>query len=289
MSQLVTRPELTFDCPRGISAVPHTVLSFHDQIQSIQEDQLAVEEPLEIRLGGKSLAVTMRTPGHDEELVAGLLYSERVIEGPRDIDVIAHYTGPDDDPRIGNVINVLLNQPGPAIHQRLHRTFFTSSACGLCGKTSLEAIDMDLQPVSGDVTVSLEVLYALAPALAAAQTTFERTGGLHAAALFDAAGQLLALREDVGRHNAVDKVVGHMLLADALPLDQHILMVSGRASFEILQKALVARIPVVAAISAPSSLAVQLALANGITLIGFLRPGRLNVYANSHRIRTEPA
>jgi FdhD protein len=289
MSQLVTRPELTFDCPRGIGAVPHTVLSFHDQIQSIQEDQLAVEEPLEIRLGGKSLAVTMRTPGHDEELVAGLLYSERVIEGPRDIDVIAHYTGPDDDPRIGNVINVLLNQPGPAIHQRLHRTFFTSSACGLCGKTSLDAIDMDLQPVTGDVTVSLEALYALAPALAAAQTTFEQTGGLHAAALFDAAGQLLTLREDVGRHNAVDKVVGHMLLGDALPLDRHILMVSGRASFEILQKALVARIPVVAAISAPSSLAVQLALANGITLIGFLRPGRLNVYANSHRIRTEPA
>ena len=288
MSQIVTRPEIELACPPGIGAVPHTVLSFHHQIQAIQEDQLAVEEPLEIRLGGKSLAVTMRTPGHDEELVAGLLFSERVIEGPRDIDVIAHYAGPDDDPRIGNVINVLLNRPGPAIHERLHRSFFTSSACGLCGKTSLDAIDMDLQPVTGDVTVSLEALYALAPALAAAQTTFERTGGLHAAALFDAAGQLLVVREDVGRHNAVDKVVGRMLLTDAVPLDRHILMVSGRASFEILQKALVARVPVVAAISAPSSLAVQLAHANGITLIGFLRPGRLNVYANSHRIRTEP-
>ena len=231
----------------------------------------------------------MRTPGHDEELVAGLLLSERVIEGSGDVDVIAHYAGPDDDPRIGNVINVLLNRPGARVHARLHRSFFTSSACGVCGKTSLEAIDTDLQPVAGDVTVPLEALYSLAPALAAAQTTFERTGGLHAAALFDLIGQLLAVREDVGRHNAVDKVVGHMLLQGRLPLDRHILMVSGRASFEIMQKALVARIPVVAAISAPSSLAVQLALANGVTLIGFLRPGRLNVYANAHRIRVAPA
>ncbi len=139
------------------------------------------------------------------------------------------------------------------------------------------------------MTVSLDVLYALGPELAAAQVTFERTGGLHAAALFDTAGRLLILREDVGRHNAVDKVVGHMLLSGALPLGRHILMVSGRASFEIVQKALVARIPVVAAISAPSSLAVQLALANGVTLIGFLRPGRLNVYANAHRVKAVPA
>ncbi len=285
----VTKPELELDVPKGASAVPHTVVSFRDLIPAVQEDELAVEEPLEIRLGGTSLAVTMRTPGHDEELVAGLLLSERVIEGPADIDVIAHYTGPDDDPRVGNVINVLLNRPGPAIHQRLHRSFFTSSACGLCGKTSLDAIDLDFQPVAGDVTVSLDALYTLVPALTAVQATFERTGGLHAAALFDSTGQLLAVREDVGRHNAVDKVVGHMLLTGGLPLDRHILMVSGRASFEIMQKALVARIPVVAAISAPSSLAVQLALANGVTLIGFLRPGRLNVYANSHRLRPEPA
>ena len=283
------KPELELDVPKGASAVSHTVVSFRDLIPAAQEDQLAVEEPLEIRLGGNSLAVTMRTPGHDEELVAGLLLSERVIEAPGDIEVIAHYAGPDDDPRIGNVINVLLNRAGPEIHQRLHRSFFTSSACGLCGKTSLDAIDTDLRPIGGDVTVSLDVLYALGSELAAAQVTFERTGGLHAAALFDTAGRLLILREDVGRHNAVDKVVGHMLLSGGLPLGRHILMVSGRASFEIVQKALVARIPVVAAISAPSSLAVQLALANGVTLIGFLRPGRLNVYANAHRVKAVPA
>jgi FdhD protein len=286
---LAATPELELDVPKGASAVSHTVVSFRNQTPISQEDQLAVEEPLEIRLAGKSLAVTMRTPGQDEELVAGLLLSERVIEGSGDIDVIAHYAGPEDDPRIGNVINILLNRPSALVHARLHRSFFTSSACGVCGKTSLEAIDTDLRPIAGDVTVPLEALYSLGPALAAAQTTFERTGGLHAAALFDMQGQLLAVREDVGRHNAVDKVVGHMLLQGRLPLDRHILMVSGRASFEIMQKAIVARIPVVAAISAPSSLAVQLALANGVTLIGFLRPGRLNVYANAHRIRVAPA
>ena len=289
MPLLAPTPELELDVPKGASAVSHTVVCFRNQTPIAHEDQLAVEEPLEIRLAGQSLAVTMRTPGHDEELVAGLLLSERVIEGSGDVDVIAHYAGPEDDPRIGNVINVLLNRPGALVHARLHRSFFTSSACGVCGKSSLDAIDTDLRPIAGDVTVPLEALYSLGPVLAAAQTTFERTGGLHAAALFDLSGQLLAVREDVGRHNAVDKVVGHMLLQGRLPLDRHILMVSGRTSFEILQKAVVARIPVVAAISAPSSLAVQLALANGVTLIGFLRPGRLNVYANAHRIRVTPA
>ena len=288
MPLLAPKPELELDVPKGASAVSHTVVSFRDGTLVAREDRLAVEEPLEIRLGGKSLAVTMRTPGHDEELVAGFLLSERAIEKSADVDVISHYTGPEDDPRIGNVINVLLNRPGPTVHERLHRSFFTSSACGVCGKSSLEAIDTDLAPISGDITVSLEALYSLGPALAAAQTTFEQTGGLHAAALFDLSGQLVAVREDVGRHNAVDKVVGHMLLQGRMPLDRHILMVSGRASFEIMQKALVARIPVVAAISAPSSLAVQMALANGVTLIGFLRPGRLNVYANVHRIRVVP-
>jgi FdhD protein len=285
MPLLATTAELELEVPKGASAVSHTVVAFTDTRQIVREDRLAVEEPLEIRLAGKSLAITMRTPGQDDELVAGFLLSERVIESSADVEVISHYAGPEDDPRIGNVINVLLNRPGPAVHERLHRTFFTSSACGVCGKSSLEAIDTELVPISGDVDIPVEALYSLGPALAAAQTTFEQTGGLHAAALFDLRGQLLAVREDVGRHNAVDKVVGHMLLQGRLPLDRHILMVSGRASFEIMQKALVARIPVVAAISAPSSLAVQLALANGVTLIGFLRPGRLNIYAHAHRIR----
>ena len=289
MPLLAPTPELELDVPKGATAVSHTVVSFRDTTHIAREDQLAVEEPLEIRLGGKSVAVTMRTPGHDEELVAGFLLSERVIEKSADVDVISHYAGSEDDPRIGNVINVLLNSPGLAVHERLHRSFFTSSACGVCGKSSLEAIYTELVPITGDIAVPLEALYALGPALAAAQATFEQTGGLHAAALFDLSGQLVAVREDVGRHNAVDKVVGHMLLQGRAPLDRHILMVSGRASFEIMQKALVARIPVVAAISAPSSLAVQLALANGVTLIGFLRPGRLNVYANAHRIRVTPA
>jgi len=288
MALLAIRPELELEVPRGATAVPHTVMSFRDRTPTLRDDQLAVEEPLEIRLGGKSLAVTMRTPGHDEELVGGFLLSERVIEDRDDLEVIAHYAGPEDDPRTGNVINVLLRRPGPAIHQRLHRSVFTSSACGLCGKTSLDAIDMDLRPVTGDVTISLDALYALGPALAEAQTTFERTGGLHAAALFNTTGRLLAVREDVGRHNAVDKVVGYMLLRGEVPLSRHVLMVSGRASFEIMQKALAARIAVVAAISAPSSLAVQFALVNDMTLIGFLRPGRLNVYANPHRVR-QPA
>jgi FdhD protein len=264
--------------------VSHAVVGFHGRERISREDELAVEEPLEIRLAGRSLAVTMRTPGHDEELAAGFLFAERVIEGPDDLDVIAHYTGPDDDPRIGNVINVLLKRPGAALPRRLERNFFTSSACGLCGKATIDAIGLDLAPVTGSFSVSLDTLYALEPALSAAQPAFERTGGLHAAGLFDPAGRLLVLREDVGRHNAVDKVVGHMLRSGALPLDRHILMVSGRTSFEIVQKALVARIPVVASVSAPSSLAVHLAQASGMTLVGFLRQGRLNVYAGQHRV-----
>ena len=284
-----TSPDLELEVPKGAAAVTHTVVSCRDREHVVREDELAVEEPLEIRLGGRSLAVTMRTPGQDDELVAGFLFAERVIAGPDDLDVIQHYAGPEDDPRIGNVINVLLRRPGPVLEKRLQRNFFTSSACGLCGKATLDAIDVELPPVAGHLAVPLDLLYGLAPALAAAQATFGRTGGLHAAGLFDAAGRLLALREDVGRHNAVDKVVGHALLSGGLPLSRHILMVSGRASFEIVQKALVARIPVVAAVSAPSSLAVQLAQAGGMTLVGFLRERRLNVYAGHHRIAPPPA
>lgn len=280
--------DLDVELPGGASTVGHTVVGFRGGDRVRRHDELAVEEPLEIRIAGRGLAVTMRTPGHDAELVAGFLYAERVIERADDLDVVAHYPGPADDPRTGNVINVLLKRPGPALAKRLERNFFTSSACGLCGKATIDAIGLDLAPVSSSLRLSIETLYTLGPTLSAAQTTFARTGGLHAAGLFDAAGRLLVLREDVGRHNAVDKVVGHMLQAGALPLDRHVLLVSGRASFEIVQKALVARVPVVAAVSAPSSLAVHLAQAGGMTLIGFLRPGRLNVYAGYERVIAVP-
>jgi len=268
---------------RGAPAVSQPVIKVRGREAFPFEDQLAVEEPLEIRLGGRSLAVTMRTPGEDEELVAGFLFSERIIEGAGDLDVIAHYRSL-DDPEAKNVINVLLKGDVQIFQERLRRNFLTSSSCGLCGKVALEAIKLSLPPVESDFTIPLELLYTLEGEFGAAQATFARTGGLHAAGLFDKEGRLLSLREDIGRHNAVDKVIGHMLLSGRLPLDRHILMVSGRASFEIMQKALAARIPMVAAVSAPSSLAVQLASECHMTLVGFLRKGCLNIYTGSHRI-----
>jgi len=255
-----------------------------DHGASEYEDHLAVEEPLEIRLGGISLSVTMRTPGEDEELVAGLLFSEGIIVGADDLDVIARYRGPDGDPDDGNVMNVLLKGDPRVAKDRLRRTFVASSSCGLCGKATIDAIRASLPPVKSDLVISVERLNRLAAAMHEAQATFEKTGGLHAAGLFDADGRLIVLREDIGRHNAVDKVIGHMVLARAVPLDRHVLMVSGRVSFEIMQKALTARIPVIAAVSAPSSMAVQMALAADMTLIGFVRNGGFNLYAGAHRV-----
>jgi FdhD protein len=248
------------------------------------DDHLAVEEPLEIRLGGMSLAVTMRTPGDDEELVAGFLFSERVIATTGDLDLIARYRTPNADPAAGNVINVLLKGQTRVAKERLRRNFVASSSCGLCGKESIAAILAELPPVESGLTIPSGLFGELARTLADAQPIFEKTGGLHAAGLFDADGRLLVLREDIGRHNAVDKVIGHMLLAGSLPLDRHLLMVSGRASFEIMQKALTARIPVVAAVSAPSSMAVQVALAADMTLVGFVRETGFNIYAGAHRV-----
>ncbi len=268
---------------RGASAVSQPVIKVRGREAFTFEDQLAVEEPLEIRLGGRSLAVTMRTPGEDEELVAGFLFSERIIEGADDLDVIAHYRSL-DDPEAKNVINVLLKGDVQVFQERFQRNFLTSSSCGLCGKVAIETIKLSLPPVESDFTIPLELLYTLEGEFKAAQATFARTGGLHAAGLFNKEGRLLSLREDIGRHNAVDKVIGHMLLSRRLPLDRHILMVSGRASFEITQKALAARIPVVVAVSAPSSLAVQLASECHMTLVGFLRKGCLNIYTGHHRI-----
>src|SRR5215470_7928556 len=277
--------DLKLDVANGASSVRHPIVKVRGADASSQEDQIAVEEPLEIRLGGMSLAVTMRTPGHDEELVAGFLHSERVITEADDLDVIAPYRAADSEANAGNVLNVLLARNADLARERLRRNFVASSSCGLCGKVTIDAVRAELPPVVSDLRVPAEIFHRLERAMGRAQATFERTGGLHAAGLFDADGTLLVLREDIGRHNAVDKVIGHMLLSRRLPIDRHILMVSGRASFEIMQKALVARIPLVAAVSAPSSLAVEMAVAADMTLVGFVRAGGFNIYAGAERVR----
>jgi FdhD protein len=272
------------EVPRGVPAVTHRVVKVRERGASECQDHLAVEEPLEIRLGGISLTVTMRTPADDEELVAGFLFSEGVIAGADDLDVVARYRGPDGDPADANVMNVLLRGDVRVAKDRLRRNFVASSSCGLCGKATIDAIRAALPPIESDLTISVDRLNHLAAAMHDAQSTFEKTGGLHAAGLFDAEGRLIVLREDIGRHNAVDKVIGHMVLKRAMPLDRHVLLVSGRVSFEIMQKALTARIPVVAAVSAPSSMAVQMALAADLTLVGFVRNGGFNLYAGAHRV-----
>jgi len=270
--------------PRDTPSITRWIVKVRDHGASECQDHIAVEEPLEIRLAGMNLSITMRTPGHDEELVAGFLFAEGVISGADDLDVIARYRGPDADPEAGNVVNVLLKKNGHAARERLRRNFVASSSCGLCGKATIDAVRASLPPVRSDIVIPAERFHRLAFAMHEAQSTFERTGGLHAAGLFDADGALIVLREDIGRHNAVDKVIGHMVLRRGVPLDRHILMVSGRVSFEIVQKALQARVPAVAAVSAPSSMAVQMALAADMTLVGFVRPGGFNVYAGGHRL-----
>ena len=246
-------------------------------------DLLAVEEPLEIRVGGQPLAVTMRTPGHDIDLAAGFLATEGVIGSAGDL---ARITMCD-----GNVADVTL-APGVTLPmERLQRNFITTSACGVCGKDSIDAIRVRARyDVSADqVRVAPAVLAALPDRLREAQRVFASTGGLHAAGLFTAGGTLLALREDVGRHNAVDKVIGWALREGRLPLAGCVLLVSGRASFELTQKALMAGLPLLAAVSAPSSLAAELAGESGMTLVGFLRGASMNVYTGAQRLVAGPA
>jgi FdhD protein len=273
-----------FEVPNGAADVGHSVLKFRGRQLLPAQDSLAVEEPLEIRLGGIGFSVTMRTPGHDEELVAGLLLSEGIVQGPDGIDVLARYPDPEAGPGLGNVMNVLLKGDVRVARERLRRSLVTSSSCGVCGKVTIDSLTAARPPVASDAVVPASLFTRIATAMETAQPTFRKTGGLHAAGLFDLEGRMLVQREDIGRHNAVDKVLGHMLLAGRLPLDRHVLMVSGRASFEIMQKAWVARVPMVAAVSAPSSMAVQMALAARMTLVGFLRPGSFNVYAGGERI-----
>ena len=274
----------SLEVPAVAGAVEREVVRVRAGQASTSVDHVATEEPLEIRLAGMSLAVTMRTPGDDEELVAGFLYSERVIAHADDLDVIAPYRTSDSDAAAGNVMNVLLARNADVARERLRRNFVASSSCGLCGKVTIDAIRAELPAVVSDLIVPSSIFHRLERSMGRAQATFERTGGLHAAGLFDADGTLIVLREDIGRHNAVDKVVGHMLLSRRMPLDRHILMVSGRASFEIMQKALMARVPIVAAVSAPSSLAVEMAAAADMTLVGFVRPGGFNIYAGAERV-----
>jgi FdhD protein len=246
-------------------------------------DSLAVEEPLEIRVRGRSVAVTMRTPGHDDELAAGFLLTESILSTRAEVIEIAPCLRQGAGMR-ANIINVFLAAGVKVDFDHLTRHVFASSSCGLCGKASIDAVHAHFPPVKQGGNVSAATLSRLPARLRSAQAIFDRTGGLHAAAIFDRAGKLVVLREDVGRHNAVDKVIGYGLLNGLLPYEDQILLVSGRASFEILQKALAGRIPVVAAVSAPSSLAQEFAQESGQTLIGFLRPGRMNIYTHPDRI-----
>ena len=257
----------------------------------VRPDSLVTEEPMELRLvsGGarQTVAVTMRTPGADFELAAGFLYGEGIISSAEDIQKISYCVDADvDAEQRYNIVNVELRGGRDYDLRPLERHFYTTSACGVCGKASLEQLELRGCPViPPGPEVAPEVIYSLPEKLREAQGLFEVTGGLHAAALFDAEGELVALREDVGRHNATDKLVGWALLQGQLPLSDQIVMVSGRSSFEIMQKCLVAGVPIVCAISAPSSLAVDVARGFGMTLVGFLRGNKFNVYAGSQRIQ----
>jgi FdhD protein len=275
---------------RAKNKTPVQVVRVEKGVVTNRRDYLATEEPLELRLiAGRqkqTLAVTMRTPGNDFELAAGFLLSEGVISSREDIKRISYCVDKDlSEEQRYNVVNVYLNANELPDLERLERHFSISSSCGVCGKASLEALEnRAIQNIESALEISPALLYELPTKLRKSQGLFEVTGGLHAAALFDSDGNLLALREDVGRHNAMDKLLGWALLEHLLPLLDHIVLVSGRASFELVQKALVAGLPIFCAVSAPSSLAVDLAKQFNMTLVGFLREERFNVYARVERI-----
>ncbi|MFJ1748108.1 formate dehydrogenase accessory sulfurtransferase FdhD [Streptomyces sp. NPDC088116] len=263
-------------------------IRIRDGAVTTRPDTLVAEEPLEIRLNGNPLAITMRTPGDDFALAAGFLVSEGVLASGTDVRSIVYCAGAKDDgSNTYNVVDVQLAPGVPVPDITLERNVYTTSSCGLCGKASLDAVRTTARfPIADTPPVRIEpaLLSALPDRLRAAQQVFDRTGGLHAAALFSESGEMLDIREDVGRHNAVDKLIGRALRQDQLPLSRSILLVSGRASFELAQKAVMAGIPVLAAVSAPSSLAVDLAAETGLTLVGFLRGASMNVYAGDERI-----
>jgi FdhD protein len=252
-------------------------------------DSLAAEEPLEIRVNGTPLAVTMRTPGHDVELAHGFLLTEGVLTTAADVHTARYCDSLDDDGRnTYNVLDVALAEGVPPPDVGVERNFYTTSSCGVCGKAALDAVRLRTRhsPAADPSLIAVDLLTTLPEALRDQQRVFATTGGLHAAGIFTTDGTPLVVREDVGRHNAVDKAIGWALLQGRVPLTATVLMVSGRASFELVQKAAMAGIPVLAAVSAPSSLAVDLADEQGVTLIGFLRGDTMNVYTGTHRIKT---
>lgn len=255
-------------------------------------DLLAIEEPLEIRVGFGSLgdrqqrnvSVTMRTPGHDFELACGFLFTEGIIQNFSQIESVKYCEDGSKQEQKENIVRVELRPEVKIDFEKLQRHFYTTSSCGVCGKTSIDAVKVNCEPISDSFRISSDLIHSLPDKLRKAQHVFEYTGGLHASALFDADGNLILLREDVGRHNALDKIVGATLFKTELPISNYILLVSGRASFELVQKAAVAGIPVLAAVGAPSSLAVQLANDVNMTLLGFVRDQRFNIYCGEQRI-----
>lgn len=285
--------EKTSGKPRRGSKTKTRIRVVEEGRMRVRPDTLATEEPMEIRLLAgdtkQTVAVTMRTPGADFELAAGFLYGEGIVSSSDDILKISYCVDSDlDAEQQYNIVNVELRGNREYDLRPLERHFYTTSACGVCGKASLEQLELRGCPIiPPGPTLTAQTIYGMPEKLREAQGLFDVTGGLHAAALFDDNGELIALREDVGRHNATDKLIGWALLEGRLPISDHVVMVSGRSSFEILQKCLTAGVPIVCAISAPSSLAVDVAKEFGMTLVGFLREGRFNVYAGSDRILPE--
>jgi FdhD protein len=270
--------------PRPASTTRAQVVTVEGGRRARRSDRLATEEPMEIRIEEpgteqRSVAVTMRTPGHDFELAVGFLLTEGLIAGRDDVRSVRYCAVPREEQHY-NVVSVSVARP----LEFEQRSFYATSSCGVCGKASLDAIDVQCAPIADGPVIAPAVVTSLPDALRHAQAVFERTGGLHAAGLFDADGALIVTREDVGRHNAVDKLIGAQLLEGRLPLSGGILMVSGRASFEIIQKAATAGVPILCAVSAPSSLAADAARRFGITLVGFLRGDRFNIYTHPERI-----
>ena len=263
---------------RSILTVPVRKIDGQSSTEPVQ-DLLAVEEPLEIKLNGRTVSITMRTPGHDYELAAGFLFTEGILASASQVERIA-FLSP-------NTVQVELAAGNEPDLDRLQRNFYTTSSCGVCGKASIEAIHAQGCSIlsSESPLITTQVIHRLPASLRGEQSVFDRTGGLHAAALFDPSGQLHILREDIGRHNAVDKLIGAQFLENCTPLDDRLMLVSGRASFELVQKAVMAGIPILAAVGAPSSLAVETARRFNMTLLGFVRDGRFNIYSGAARIQ----